>query len=168
MKVGKDKVVTLTYELRFDDENGEVIQKVDKDRPFVHLFGAGSLLPAFEENLSGLTVDDNFGFHLASENAYGENSEEGIIELEKDLFMIDGKIDEDIIAIGKMVAMQDQNGNPVDGRVLAVKDNTVVMDFNHPLAGKNLYFSGQIIEVREASEEELSHGHVHGDGGHQH
>lgn len=168
MKVGKDKVVTLTYELRFDDENGEVIQKVEKDRPFVHLFGAGSLLPAFEENLSGLTVDDNFGFHLSPENAYGETSEEGIVELEKDLFMIDGKIDEDIIAIGKMVAMQDQNGNPADGRVLAVKDDTVVMDFNHPLAGQNLYFSGQIIEVREASEEELSHGHVHGDGGHQH
>lgn len=168
MKVGKDKVVTLTYILRFDDESGEVIQKVEKERPFVHLFGAGTLLPTFEENLSGLTSGDSFGFHLASEDAYGDSTEEGIIELEKELFEIDGKIDEEIVSVGKMVAMQDENGNPVDGRVLAVKDKTIVMDFNHPLAGQNLYFSGQIIDVRVASEEELSHGHVHGDGGHHH
>jgi len=64
--------------------------------------------------------------------------------------------------------MQDENGNPVEGRVLAIKDKTLVMDFNHPLAGQDLYFSGQIIEVREASAEELSHGHVHGNGGHHH
>ena len=168
MKVGKDKVVTLTYVLRFDNEDGEVIQTVEKDRPFVHLFGAGTLLPTFEENLAGLTEGDEFSFHLASDDAYGESTEEGIIELEKELFEIDGKLDEEIVAIGKMVAMQDENGSPVDGRVLAIKDKTIVMDFNHPLAGQNLYFTGQIIEVREASEEELSHGHVHGDGGHHH
>lgn len=168
MKVGKDKVVTLTYELRFDNEKGDVIQKVDKDRPFVHLFGIGTLLPSFEENLSGLTAGDDFGFHLKSDDAYGETTEEAIIELEKKIFEIDGKIDEEIIAVGKMVAMQDENGNPVDGRVLSVKDETIVMDFNHPLAGQDLYFSGQVLDVREATEEETSHGHVHGEGGHHH
>ena len=168
MKVGTDKVVTLTYVLRFNNEEGEVIQKVEKDRPFVHLFGAGTLLPSFESNLSGLSAGDKFGFHLNSDDAYGETSEEGIIELEKELFEIDGKIDEELVAVGKMVAMQDENGHPVDGRVLAIKDKTIVMDFNHPLAGQDLYFSGQILEVREASEEELSHGHVHGEGGHHH
>lgn len=168
MKVAKDKVVTLTYKLRFDNQDGEVIQEVKEDRPFVHLFGAGTLLPAFEENLAGLEAGDSFSFDLSSEDAYGNTSEEGIIELKKELFEIDGKIDEDIVAVGKMVAMQDENGNPVDGRVLAIKDETVVMDFNHPLAGQNLHFSGNIIEVRDASEEELSHGHVHGDGGHKH
>jgi len=168
MKVGKDKVVTLTYVLRFDNEDGEVIQKVEEDRPFVHLFGIGTLLPIFEDNLSGLTSGDEFSFPLASDDAYGESNEEGIIELEKELFEIDGKIDEEIVAIGKMVAMQDENGNPVEGRVLAIKDKTLVMDFNHPLAGQDLYFSGQIIEVREALTEELSHGHVHGNGGHHH
>ena len=168
MKVGKDKVVTLTYELRLNDENGELIQKVDEDRPFVHLFGAGTLLPSFEENLSGLEPGSKFGFHLTSEDAYGETSEEAVIELEKKLFEIDGKIDEDIVAVGKIVAMQDQNGNPIDGTVLEIKDNTVVMDFNHPLAGMDLYFSGVITDVRDANDEEKSHGHVHGDGGHHH
>lgn len=168
MKVGKDMVVTLTYELRQNDENGELIQKVDEDRPFIHLFGAGSLIPAFEENLAGLSAGDEFGFFLDSENAYGETSEKAIIELEKSLFEIDGKIDEEIVSVGKMVAMQDENGNPLDGIVLEIKDKTVIMDFNHPLAGQNLYFSGKIMEVREALDEEISHGHVHGNGGHQH
>ena len=67
-----------------------------------------------------------------------------------------------------MITMQDQNGNPLDGRVLEIHPEKVIMDFNHPLAGKNLHFSGVVIEVREATDEELSHGHVHGPGGHHH
>jgi FKBP-type peptidyl-prolyl cis-trans isomerase SlyD len=168
MKVGKDMVVTLTYELHQNDEQGEIIQKVDEKRPFIHLFGAGSLLPAFEENLEGLVAGDEFGFYLPSEDAYGESSEKAIVELDKELFEIDGKIDEDIVAVGKMVAMQDQEGNPLDGIVLDIKDKTIVMDFNHPLAGQNLYFSGKILDVREALDDEISHGHVHGEGGHHH
>lgn len=168
MKVGKDKVVTLTYELRLHNETGEVIQKVDEARPFVHLFGAGTLLPSFEENLNGLISGDEFGFHLAAEEAYGDLSNDAIVELEKAIFEIDGKIDEEIVAVGKMVAMQDENGRPLEGTVLDIKDETIIMDFNHPLAGESLYFSGKIIDVREASEEELAHGHVHGEGGHQH
>ncbi len=71
--------------------------------------------------------------------------------------------------VGKeKVAMQDENGRPLDGIVLDIRENTVLMDFNHPLAGLNLYFSGKIVEVREAIDEEISHGHVHGEGGHQH
>lgn len=168
MKVGKNKVVTLTYELRYENEKGDVIQKVDDNRPFVHLFGIGTLLPAFEENLSGLQTGDDFSFYLTSEESYGESSEEAILELDKSMFEIDGVIDEEFVAVGKSIAMQDQDGHPVDGIVLAIKDKTVIMDFNHPLAGESLYFSGKITDVRTASEEELSHGHVHGEGGHQH
>ncbi len=168
MKVGNNKVVTLTYVLRFDDENGEIIQEVNESKPFVHLFGAGTLLPAFEENLANLSPGETFTFHLSADEAYGETSDKAIIELDKGIFEIDGQIDEDIVAVGKMVAMQDENGRPLDGKVLAIKDTSVIMDFNHPLAGKNLYFTGQIKDVREATEEELSHGHVHGHGGMEH
>ncbi len=168
MKVGKNKVVTLTYELRLHNESGEVIQKVEETRPFVHLFGAGSLLPSFENNLNGLMSGDEFGFHLAAEEAYGDLSDEAIVELDREIFEIDGKIDEEIVAVGKMVAMQDENGRPLEGTVLDIKDKSIIMDFNHPLAGESLYFSGKISEVREASSEELDHGHVHGDGGHHH
>ncbi len=168
MKIGKNKVVTLTYTLRVNDDKGEIIQKVDEKKPFVHLFGVGSLLPAFEENLSGLEVGETFGFPLDSESAYGNPSDEAILELDKKLFEIDGKIDESIVTVGNMITMEDQDGNPVEGRVLAIKEDIVIMDFNHPLAGENLHFSGEVIDIREATEEETAHGHVHGVGGHQH
>jgi FKBP-type peptidyl-prolyl cis-trans isomerase SlyD len=168
MKVGKSKVLTLTYELRLHDENGEEIQKVEEARPFVHLFGAGSLLPSFENNLNGLMPGDDFGFHLSAEEAYGDLSDDAIVELDKGIFEIDGKIDEEIVAVGKMVAMQDENGRPLEGTVLDIRDDVIIMDFNHPLAGESLYFSGKITDVREASEEELSHGHVHQEGDHHH
>ncbi len=168
MEVGKNKVVTLTYTLHLNDENGEVIQTVDKERPFVHLFGVGTLLPSFEENMAGLKANDTFGFKLTAEDGYGNPSDEMIVELEKKIFEIDGKIDEEMVAIGKTITMQDQNGNPLDGKVMAVKEESVIMDFNHPLAGENLYFTGTILDVREATEEEMSHGHVHGAGGHHH
>ena len=168
MKVDKNKVVTMTYVLRLNDEKGEVIQKVDSKRPFVHLFGAGTLLPTFESNLKDLEAGAKFGFPLTADEAYGSPTDEAIIDLEKSIFEIDGIFDADLVEVGKVITMQDQNGRPMDGKVLEVKDDVVVMDFNHPLAGENLYFSGEIIEVRKASEEELSHGHVHGDGGHHH
>jgi FKBP-type peptidyl-prolyl cis-trans isomerase SlyD len=168
MKVGKDKVVTLTYVLRMNDETGEIIQEVDENRPFVHLFGAGTLLPAFESSLDSLEPEATFSFPIPASDAYGGKNDEAIIELENSLFEIDGKIDDELLAIGNVIAMQDQDGNPVDGRVLEVKDGTVIMDFNHPLAGQDIHFSGKIIDVREATKEELEHNHVHGDGGHQH
>ncbi|HDO27479.1 MAG TPA: peptidylprolyl isomerase [Bacteroidetes bacterium] len=165
MKVGKNKVVTLTYVLRREDKNGEVIQEVDDTKPFVHLFGAGSLLPAFEENLNNLEPGETFAFHVSADDAYGESSDKAIVELDKNIFEIDGQIDEEFVTVGKMVAMQDENGRPLDGKVLAIKDSTIVMDFNHPLAGQSLFFTGEIKDVREANEEELSHGHVHGHDG---
>ncbi|MBC8321811.1 MAG: FKBP-type peptidyl-prolyl cis-trans isomerase [Bacteroidetes bacterium] len=168
MKVGKNKVVTLIYTLRFEDVNGEIIQQVNEERPFVHLFGNGTLLPTFEANLNSLEPETEFEFSLAPEEGYGEYSQEAIIELENSIFEKDGKIDEELVKIGNMITMQDQDGNPLDGRVLEIKTDKVVMDFNHSLAGKNLFFSGKVLDVREASDEELSHKHVHGPDGHHH
>ena len=168
MKVGKNKVVTLTYTLRFEDSNGEIIQEVKEDRPFVHLFGNGTLLPKFEANLDGKVPEDEFSFGLEPGDGYGEFTEEAIIELDINIFEKDGKVDEELVKVGNMITMQDQEGNPIDGRVLEIKPDKVVMDFNHPLAGKKLHFSGEILDVRDATAEELSHGHVHGPGGHHH
>ena len=168
MKVSKNKVVTLTYSLRLNNETGELVQEATAERPFVHLFGVGNLLPAFENNLNGLEPGDNFGFHLTSDEAYGDQNNEAIIELDKSIFEIDGIIDEEMLTAGKLLHMQDQNGNPLEGIVLATKEDKVLIDFNHPLAGENLYYSGEILDVREASEEEQNHGHVHGAGGHHH
>jgi FKBP-type peptidyl-prolyl cis-trans isomerase SlyD len=168
MKVGNNTVVTLIYELRQKDKNGQLIQKVEKDRPFVYLFGVGGLLPKFEQSLSGLQVGEHFSFGLSSEEAYGEPTQDAILDLDKHIFEIDGKIEEGLLDIGAQITMQDQHGNPIDGIVLEVSNGIVKMDFNHPLAGEDLYFSGEIIDVREANAEEISHGHVHGPHGHHH
>ncbi|MBK9292401.1 MAG: peptidylprolyl isomerase [Bacteroidetes bacterium] len=168
MKVGNNKVVSLVYELREDDANGDLIQKVESDSPFVHLFGVGTLLPAFEKALDGLQAGDNFSFSISAAESYGEHNPEMIYSLEKSMFEIDGEIEEGLLEIGNQITMQDQDGNPVDGIVLDVTDDAVVMDFNHPLAGMNLHFTGTILEVREATAEELAHGHVHGPHGHHH
>jgi FKBP-type peptidyl-prolyl cis-trans isomerase SlyD len=88
--------------------------------------------------------------------------------LEKEIFMVDGKFDSELVAIGKVLTMQDQDGNPLEGLIVEIGDEKVKMDFNHPLAGKNLHFSGTVLEVRSASHEELNHGHVHGSSGHHH
>ncbi len=168
MKVGNQKVVSLTYELRENDAQGALIQKVEKDRPFVYLFGVGGLLPKFEESLDGLSVGDSFSFELSAEDGYGQPTKEAIIDLDKKIFEVEGKVDEELVKIGNQITMQDQDGNPLDGIVLEVTDSTVKMDFNHPLAGMDLHFSGDILDIREASAEEISHGHVHGPHGHHH
>lgn len=168
MKVGKNKVVGMTYILSKDDVNGELVQEVSKDKPFVVLFGVGSLLPKFEENLEGLAVGETFNFALSSEEGYGEKTPEAIVDLDKKIFEFEGKIDEEFLKVGASIPMQNEQGHPLNGLVLEIGDNTVKMDFNHPLAGQGLYFTGEVVEVRDASAEELEHDHVHGDGGHHH
>lgn len=95
-------------------------------------------------------------------------TEEAIIDLEKSIFEVNGVIDQKLLEIGNTITMQDQHGNPLDGIVVEVGSDTVKMDFNHPLAGESLHFSGEILEVRDATAEEIAHGHVHGPHGHHH
>ncbi|MBS4062872.1 MAG: peptidylprolyl isomerase [Bacteroidetes bacterium] len=168
MKVGNNKVVSLIYELREENSEGEIIQKVEKDRPFVYLFGVGGLLPKFEMSLEGLQAGDPFSFGMTSGESYGEHTDEAIIELDKSIFEVDGMIDEELVTVGNQITMQDNEGNPLDGIVLEITDDKVIMDFNHPLAGLDLFFSGEILDVREASSDEIAHGHAHGVHGHHH
>lgn len=168
MKVGKNKVVGMTYILSKDDVNGELVQEVSKDKPFVVLFGVGALLPKFEENLEGLAVGDTFSFSLTSAEGYGEKIPDAVVDLDKKIFEVEGKIDEEFLKVGANIPMQNDQGHPLNGLVLEIGENSVKMDFNHPLAGQGLYFTGEVVEVREASAEELEHGHVHGAGGHHH
>lgn len=149
-------MVSLVYELRENDINGRVIEKIEDTNPMRFLYGSGRLLPSFESNLAALNQGDNFNFGLSSANAYGEKREEMIIDVPISVFETDGKIDESICAVGKEVPMMDSSGNPLYGTVNEVSDTFVKMDFNHPMAGVNLYFSGKILEVREPSEEEIA------------
>jgi FKBP-type peptidyl-prolyl cis-trans isomerase SlyD len=161
MKVSKDKVVSLTYELRLDSMDGEIVETLTQDSPLTFLFGSGGLLPKFEEKISGLAVGDNFKFELPSADAYGEVNVDAILNVPIGAFEMDGKIDHNLLRIGNKIPMQDSSGNRVTGIVQEVNTNHVTMDFNHPLAGSDLYFDGIITDIREASEEELTHGHAH-------
>ncbi|MBN2484382.1 MAG: peptidylprolyl isomerase [Bacteroidales bacterium] len=170
MVVANEKVVSLIYELRLDSPQGEVIESLSQDNPLTFLFGTGNLLPKFEENINGLSVGDKFDFDLEALEAYGEKNEEAVVSVPVSAFEINGKIDEGMLSIGNTIPMRDNAGNRLNGVVKEVTDDTVVMDFNHPLAGNRLFFKGEVTEIREATQEELSHGHIHsgcgcGDGG---
>ena len=168
MIIAPNTVVSLTYELKAGSPAGPLVEKVEEAEPFVFLLGGGQLLKDFEDNLMGLEPGKAFDFLIKSENAYGGYSSEAVIEIPKSVFEEDGPADEELLREGNYLTLEDHNGNPLRGRVQKVEDDKVTMDFNHPLAGQDLHFKGGIVDVREATESELAHGHVHGAGGHHH
>lgn len=156
MKIEKEKMVSVVYELKRNDANGEVVEQLNEDKPLTFIFGSGQLLPDFEANIVNLEIGSKFEFQLKHDQAYGAVSENAIVEIPKSIFEVDGKLREDLIKVGNMVPMQDNSGQRMDGKVLEISDTIVRMDFNHPLAGENLFFSGKVTEVRQATKEELS------------
>jgi FKBP-type peptidyl-prolyl cis-trans isomerase SlyD len=161
MIIDTNKVVALKYELRVNAKDGQLVEKVENDRPLEFIYGTGNMLKDFESNLTGLKVGDSFDFSINAENAYGPVNNDMIVDLPKDIFKIDGKIDENLLVLNKVVPMRDQQGNHLNGKIIEILDELVKMDFNHPLAGDDLYFTGEILNVREATETEISHGHLH-------
>jgi len=162
MEISKNKVVELIYILHFDDFNGDIIEEVKTDSPFTFIYETGLMLEAFENNIKGLKKDDAFKFKIACNDAYGEVNEKNIVDLPKNVFEVDGKFNKEIIFAGAKVPMKDEQGNEFDGFIIDITKNTVIVDFNHPMAGEDLYFEGRELNVREATKEELEHGHVHG------
>jgi FKBP-type peptidyl-prolyl cis-trans isomerase SlyD len=170
MKIEKNKVVSLSYELNAEDENGTVflVESVKQAEPLVFLFGASGFPEKFEDELDGMNENEDFNFKLTIEEAYGYKDEQAIVKLPKDIFLEDGKFDESRFKPGTIVPMSDADGNIMPSKILNVGDAELLMDFNHPLAGLNLHFTGHIQSVRNATREEIEHGHVHGLGGHHH
>jgi FKBP-type peptidyl-prolyl cis-trans isomerase SlyD len=170
MKISPNKVVTVTYELQTDDENGAraLVETADESNPLVFLYGVGSMIPRFEEELAGLTIGDAFTFSISPEEGYGIFDDQAVTHLPIDVFKTDGVIDFGILKVGSYVPLTDQDGNVMRAKVVKVFPDSVLMDFNHPMAGKNLHFKGKVVQLRNANPDELSHGHVHGDGGVHH
>jgi FKBP-type peptidyl-prolyl cis-trans isomerase SlyD len=170
MKIDKNKVVTLNYHLTSSEGNEpeELVEQTSAEHPFVFLYGTGSVLADFETNLNGKSKGDKFDFRIKCDNAYGAHDPEYIATIPKTAFMVEGKFDAERVRVGEELPMMDAEGNQLFGFVLEVGEENVSMDFNHPLAGHDLHFSGEVMDVREATAEEISHGHVHGPGGHHH
>jgi FKBP-type peptidyl-prolyl cis-trans isomerase SlyD len=160
MKIQKDTVPTIMFELTVDGYDGELVENTEDDKPFEFLFGNGNLLPAFEAELLGLAAGDEFKFILPSAEAYGAFDENLLIRFDQKLFLDpDGNLMEDC-ALDNFMPMKDDEGNMLNGRVTELGEDYVELDFNHPLVGMDLYFTGQVVRVRKASEEELKRGDV--------
>ena len=156
MKIENNKMVSLIYELREGDPGGRILETLDESRPLKFVYGLGRLLPFFESNINALDNGDAFAFTLKSEMAYGDRMEDMIIDVPVSIFETDGKINEDICRVGNEVPMTDTEGNPLNGVINEITDTHVKMDFNHPMAGLDLFFSGKIVEVRDATDFELA------------
>lgn len=156
MTISKDKMVSVTYELKYDNADAQLIEKTEKDNPLIFLFGSGNMLPHFEQNLDGLKKGDVFDFKLSADQAYGPVTDQAVVDVPKTAFEVDGKVDNDLVKLGNSIPMMDSYGNKLHGIVLELSDDTVKMDFNHPLAGEGLHFKGKVIEVRDATPEELT------------
>jgi FKBP-type peptidyl-prolyl cis-trans isomerase SlyD len=156
LEIGKYAMVTLTYNLHVDDENGEMVEQATETQPLEFLYGAGAMLPKFESQLAGLREGEPFTIKLSKNDAYGDLNEEAVVELPKHVFLVNGKFDDELIKVGNTVPMMSSNGQRLNGLVLEVNDEIIKMDFNHPLAGEDLFFSGKVLGVREASDEEVA------------
>ena len=158
MVVENQKVVTATYELYINDENGkeELMEKATSEAPLVWCQGEGMMLPAFEAAMTGKAKGDTFDFVLAAKDAYGEYLDEGLMELPKTMFFNgDGEFDEERVYVGAIVPMNTVDGQIVKAQVCEITDDQVTIDLNHPYAGEDLHFTGEILDIRDVTEGEL-------------
>ncbi|PTY38513.1 peptidylprolyl isomerase [Saccharospirillum sp. MSK14-1] len=160
MNIADQCVVSIHYEVK--DEDGVVVDSSEGREPLVYLHGHRNIIPGLENALAGLAVGDNFDVTVSPEEAYGEHQDGLVQSVPKEAFQGVEKVEE-----GMVFTAQTENG-PLQVTVTQVADEQVTVDGNHPLAGKALSFKGSVEEVREASAEELEHGHVHSGDDHDH
>lgn len=158
MVVENQMVVTCIYDMFIAGENGqeELIEQATAKSPLVYCHGEGMMLPKFEEALAGKSVGDKFDFVIAHKDAYGEYNEAGVMELDKKIFYNgDGEFDSDRVYAGAIVPMTTSDGQIVNAQVAHVGIKTVTIDLNHPYAGEDMHFIGEITNIRPAEEKEL-------------
>jgi len=162
MTIQKDKVVTMHYHLTNSDD-GQVLDSSQGNEPLTYLHGTGSIIPGLERQLNGLDVGATKTVQVAAAEAYGEYDEEMVQTLPREEFA-----GIDTLEVGMQLHAQDQDGNAFNVHITQINGNEVVIDGNHPLAGMPLTFEIEVVAIRDATAEELQHGHAHGEGGHHH
>lgn len=160
MVISQDKVVSFHYRLR--EEGGEIFEDSHDDTPVLYLHGHKGMLTGLEEAMEGKTAGDSFDVTVDPDKGYGRRRDGATQRVPKKHLLTKGKIN-----VGQVVQVNTEKG-PQEAVVIKVGLKNVDIDSNHPLAGKTLVFSVEVLEVRDATSEELAHGHAHGVGGHQH
>ena len=158
LKVQDGQVVAMDYTLHVD---GEVVDSSEGHEPLEFLQGVGSIIPGLERELYGMAIGETKKVVVAAADAYGEFDEQALVDVPKGEFPSQIPLEP-----GTELQVRGQDGETMYGRITNVGEETVQLDFNHPLAGKELNFSVTIAALREASDEELLHGHVHGEEHH--
>lgn len=161
MSIGQNKVVTMNYTLK--DDTGNVIQSTEKKEPFRFMSGNKQILPKLEEEIDAMIIGSKKNVKIPAKEAYGEYTEQAIQQVKKSNFPQDVEL-----KVGMEFISNTPEGQQIPFVVKEIKNEEVTVDFNHPLAGKDLEFDVELVDVRDATLEEVQHGHAHGpDGQHQ-
>ena len=158
MVVENQKVITATYDLYIAGEEGkeELMEQMTARTPLVWCQGEGMMLPAFEAQMEGKNVGDTFDFVIKSDDAYGPYYQEGLMDLPRTMFFNgNGEFDEEHVFVGAVVPMNTVDGQIVKAQVCEITKDHVTIDLNHPYAGEDLHFKGEILDIRDASDKEL-------------
>ncbi|MCP4141965.1 MAG: peptidylprolyl isomerase [Chloroflexi bacterium] len=157
--VKDDLVVAMEYTLTVD---GEVIDSSEGQEPLEFLQGKGNIIPGLEREMAGMKIGESKDVSVSPEDGYGALNEEAFMEVPTNQFP------ENIpVEVGIELQVQNEEGQPAYARIEEIENNIAILNFNHPLAGKDLSFAVKVVGIREPSEEELAHGHVHHEG-HEH
>lgn len=160
MKVAENKVITINYTLR--DDNKKILDSA-QNNDFLYLHGAQNIIPGLESALEGKAVNDELSVSIAPADGYGERNDDMTQVVPKEMFGT-----EEGIEVGQQFHAASPDGQEIMVTIVAVDDENITVDGNHPLAGVTLHFEVQIMDIRDASAEELEHGHAHGPDGHHH
>lgn len=152
----------MHYTLKNDD--GDIMDSSEGHEPLAFIQGIGNIIPGLEKHLEGKVKGDKLKATVTPDEAYGERTEEQIAKVPLENFQSDG---EEQLEVGMQVQVESNQGATI-ALVTEIEGNDVTLDLNHPLAGETLHFDVEIMDVRDATQEELDHGHAHGTGGHHH
>ena len=177
MNKAQNKFMSVVYQLyTVTDGENKLEEQTGTERPFEFITGFGVALDAFEQQVMKLEKGSSFDFVLQPAEAFGEFDPQGVHKLQRDVFMINGHFDHENIFEGAIITLMDNEDHQFMAKVKKIEEDGVTIDTNHPLAGKTLNFKGEIIENRDATEEEVQHlikhltggcsgcGHHHGEG----
>ena len=159
--INNNQVVQFHYTLK--DDEGNIIDQSPEGQPLAYLHGYQNIIPGLEAQLVGKAVGDKFTASVEPADADGEFDDAAVQEVPRENFQ-----GVDNIQAGMQFQSQTEDGHVMLVTVKDVQDDMVIVDANHPLAGKKLHFDVEIADIREATPEELQHGHAHGAGGHHH